>query len=595
VATCGREAAVATVTCPNCSAEQEDSSGGLGFKCDRCGTETVIIECPRCHRPNFLHGSIPGGNQVLTLRCEFCNKKHYVSTSLLREVRSHVRAATRAQKTDERAERERLKAEQKAAQEDLAAEVDRKNQELATFVALLEGLLAETLQEDDYIDFESLKETLTVPPFDPGEDGKPQPPPELVLPQPKGLGRLLRSSAKHQQEVEAARASHEAAMKEYEASEASRKERLEQARSEYESHVLKQEEQTAKQHAEIDELRNRFQNGDPEAIVHYFSRVLEASSYPEGFPRHHRMAYSPESRQLVIEYQLPTFEVIPEVKGYKHLKTKNEMTSTARPVSQRKSLYSSVVAQTALRTLHEIFESNREEKVDTVVFNGYVDTVDRATGKTIQPYLVTLRTTRDTFESLDLEHIEPQACLKALNASLSRSPSELAPVRPVVDFNMFDPRFIEESDVLSDLDARPNLMELSPLEFESLITNLFEKMGLETRATRPSRDGGVDCVAWDNRPIFGGKVVIQAKRYKNTVGVAAVRDLFGTLHNEGANKGILVTTSGYGKAAFEFTQGKPIELLDGGNLLYLLREHTGIDAKIEPPEDWVDPSTEMIQ
>ena len=70
-------------------------------------------------------------------------------------------------------------------------------------------------------------------------------------------------------------------------------------------------------------------------------------------------------------------------------------------------------------------------------------------------------------------------------------------------------------------------MELSPSEFESLITNLFEKMGLETRQTQASRDGGVDCVAYDLRPIFGGKVIIQAKRYKNTVGVSAVRDLFG--------------------------------------------------------------------
>ena len=35
-------------------------------------------------------------------------------------------------------------------------------------------------------------------------------------------------------------------------------------------------------------------------------------------------------------------------------------------------------------------------------------------------------------------------------------------------------------------------------------------------------------MAYDPRPIFGGKVVIQAKRYKNTVGVSAMRDLFGT-------------------------------------------------------------------
>jgi hypothetical protein len=162
-------------------------------------------------------------------------------------------------------------------------------------------------------------------------------------------------------------------------------------------------------------------------------------------------------------------------------------------------------------------------------------------------------------------------------------------VRPVLEFSMVDPRFVESTDVLSSIDQRPNLMELTPGEFETLITNLFEKMGLETRLTQASRDGGVDCVAYDPRPILGGKVVIQAKRYKNTVGVSAVRDLFGTMQNEGASKGILVTTSGYGKASFEFAQNKPLELLGGSNLLYLLEEHAGITAKIEPPEDWAQP------
>jgi restriction system protein len=171
-------------------------------------------------------------------------------------------------------------------------------------------------------------------------------------------------------------------------------------------------------------------------------------------------------------------------------------------------------------------------------------------------------------------------------ASVSPSPSELVPVKPLVELNMSDPRFITSTDVLSTLDRRPNLMELTPSEFENLITNLFESMGLETRLTQASRDGGVDCVAYDQRPILGGKVVIQAKRYKNTVGVSAVRDLFGTVQNEGASKGIIVTTSGYGKASYDFAAGKPLELLDGANLLYLLAEHAKIDAKIVMPDDW---------
>ncbi len=68
-----------------------------------------------------------------------------------------------------------------------------------------------------------------------------------------------------------------------------------------------------------------------------------------------------------------------------------------------------------------------------------------------------------------------------------------------------------------------------------------------------------------------------------------MRDLYGTMQNEGASKGILVTTSGYGKAAFDFISGKPMELLEGSNLLYLLKTHAGIEAKIVAPDDWRDP------
>ncbi|MCI1978383.1 MAG: restriction endonuclease [Bifidobacteriaceae bacterium] len=88
---------------------------------------------------------------------------------------------------------------------------------------------------------------------------------------------------------------------------------------------------------------------------------------------------------------------------------------------------------------------------------------------------------------------------------------------------------------------------------------------------------------------MGGKIVIQAKRYKNTVGVAAVRDLYGTMQNEGATKGILVTTSGYGSASYQFAKNKPLELIDGPNLLWLLKTHAGVDAKIIPPDNWKDP------
>src|ERR1039458_5451681 len=49
------------------------------------------------------------------------------------------------------------------------ADVAALNERLADDVAALEGLLGDTLELDDFLDFESLKETVPRPTFDPGQ------------------------------------------------------------------------------------------------------------------------------------------------------------------------------------------------------------------------------------------------------------------------------------------------------------------------------------------------------------------------------------------------------------------------------------------
>lgn len=95
---------------------------------------------------------------------------------------------------------------------------------------------------------------------------------------------------------------------------------------------------------------------------------------------------------------------------------------------------------------------------------------------------------------------------------------------------------------------------------------------LETQESTP--------IVFNPDPIKGGKFVIQAKRYNNIVGVSAVRDLYGTLMNEGAVKGILVTTSHFGKDSIEFAKDKPITLINGQELIYLFNKH-GVKANIQ--------------
>src|SRR5690606_30191634 len=187
------------------------------------------------------------------------------------------------------------------------------------------------------------------------------------------------------------------------------------------------------------------------------------------------------------------------------------------------------------------------------------------------------------FMTFDLSRVEAKSCFKALNGVASNSLALLAPGRLLLQLLTDDQLFYESKDVASALDDSITLSAMPWVEFQHLCRQLtakvFSSPGAEVHVTQASRDGGVDAIAHDPDPIKGGKIVIQAKRYTGTVTVSAVRDLYGTVVNEGANRGILVTTSDYGPDAYRFAQDKPLTLLNGGNLLSLLSEH-GHSARI---------------
>ncbi|WP_370934263.1 restriction endonuclease [Amycolatopsis sp. cg13] len=86
-------------------------------------------------------------------------------------------------------------------------------------------------------------------------------------------------------------------------------------------------------------------------------------------------------------------------------------------------------------------------------------------------------------------------------------------------------------------------MEQTPNEFEHLVRELFEAMGMQSWVTQASRDDGLDAIAVNPDPVMGGLAVIQAKRYVKSVPVEAVRALWGTMEDKKAGTGIMVTTS----------------------------------------------------
>ena len=218
------------------------------------------------------------------------------------------------------------------------------------------------------------------------------------------------------------------------------------------------------------------------------------------------------------------------------------------------------------------------------MFNGWVNSIDKATGKEVIGCVLSIQASKPEFMDINLANVDPKACFKKLKGVSAANSTALQPVRPILQLNKDDKRFVPAYGVADALDDSSNLAAMNWEDFEHLIRELFEKEfstdGGEVKITQASRDGGVDAIVFDPDPIRGGKIVIQAKRYTNTVSVSAVRDLFGTVHNEGANKGILVTTADYGPDAYEFAKGKPLTLISGSELLYLLAKH-GHRARID--------------
>lgn len=334
----------------------------------------------------------------------------------------------------------------------------------------------------------------------------------------------------------------------------------------------------------IDSLEQRYKEGHPAAIAEYCERVLERSQYPADFPQQFDLHYQPDNKLLLVEYMLPAMEVIPTLKTAQLVKSTGEIKETHIPQKQVHAIYDDLLYQIALRTLHELFEADVTDALENVVFNGLARLINKATGKEETRCILSLQASKAEFLHINLEKIEPKECFRALKGIASSQLHGLTPVAPILQLNKDDKRFIEAVSVSDTLNEGVNLAAMDWQSFEYLVREIFAKefnaSGGEVKVTQSSRDGGVDAIAFDPDPIRGGKIVIQAKRYTNVVGVSAVRDLYGTVLNEGASKGILITTAYFGTDAYEFARNKPLTLLNGGNLLHLLEKH-GTKARID--------------
>ena len=335
----------------------------------------------------------------------------------------------------------------------------------------------------------------------------------------------------------------------------------------------------------LEELKAAYYSREPGAIAKHCLLVLSRSPYPRLFPRNADASYDSESQIVVIDHPLPDIETIPIVKE----RTGRSRFSELVPINttERRQISDDVLYMIMLRVMREVVLADEINAFRAVAVNGWMSFKDKATGQQRSEYLMSVYAKSDQIRAIDFVNVDPKTCFKGLKGISSPRPSQCVPIAPVIMFDKNDRRIVPGRDVIDVLASETNLAGMPWVDFEHLIRELFEKEfghgGAEVRVTQASHDRGVDALVFDPDPIRGGKFVIQAKRYTLTVDVSAVRDLYGTVVNEGANRGILVTTSAFGADAYEFAKDKPLTLIDGSRLLHMLQRH-GYNFRIDLKE-----------
>ena len=345
----------------------------------------------------------------------------------------------------------------------------------------------------------------------------------------------------------------------------------------------------AKEHKKIREqhniniknLEDDWKLGKENAVIDHAYLVLEASQYPKEINVNFLVQYSPEKKLMKIECSLPMTTIVELPDQVKYIKKTNEFKTKLISKANQKKLYDDILYQIALRTVHEIYESDESENIVNLLFNGVVKHNNPATGKETNSTIMSAIFEKKEFLSINLSRVDFKACFKSFKGISALSLINLSPIAPLITMDQNDSRIINTKDISSRLNKGTNLASMGWEDFEHLVANIFEKeLGYPVKTTQSSSDGGVDAIGFDPDPIQGGKVVIQAKRYTRTVGISAVRELHGQMKDEGAKLGLLVTTADFGAQAVKFAANKPINLINGNNLLYLMNKF-GITAHID--------------
>ena len=350
-----------------------------------------------------------------------------------------LKQAAVANAKERTAQEKAVKAAHIAAQ---TAEVEGLNAQISDVHDELEGLLAATLDVDDFVDLEALrkpddaafdKPELETPLVAPTKPLAPTEPAYVEPPKPGGLfGK--------KKKLERAR---QVALSEFENKHRNWKDRVSRLEAEYLADLAAYEaaenqrvdllaletkrfnDERLEHNQTIDQFISNLGYGDKDAVQDYIALVVENSRYPDHFPVECDFSFVSADAELRMEVSILPPRKFPDVKAYKYVKTSDEIRSTTLSKAEFKKRYCSALYQVAVRSLHEVFEADRRGIIRTIALEVGTKDADTATGKVGFIPFVAVSAEKTSFMEFDLSNVVPLATLQHLSASLSKDPTAL--------------------------------------------------------------------------------------------------------------------------------------------------------------------------
>jgi restriction system protein len=182
----------------------------------------------------------------------------------------------------------------------------------------------------------------------------------------------------------------------------------------------------------IDRRIADFQGRVPETVEGYCRQVLSTSPFPDSFQRQFELQYLPQTRTLIVDHLLPLPDSLPRVKGLKYVKAQDRFVEDRLSATALNRLYAAMLHQICVRTLYELFDGDIAGALNTVAFNGWIETTDPSAGDKTRSCLLSVQATKAQFQSLNLWDTDAKAAFKALRGLAHAKLHAPTPVTPVL-------------------------------------------------------------------------------------------------------------------------------------------------------------------